>query len=189
MNDFSKILIQAKEDVKRADLPDDLREAAFKEAIRLRATAAGVGPEEPERRPERPTPPANSDALDKIAERLRVPKSALEDVLDEHDGELDLIIGARKLPSSTQAGAQSIALLVASARQAAEIEEWTSVDTIRKVCEDFKKYDSANFAKSLSKMDDFFRMRGRGQKREFKLARPGWDAAGDLVRDLTGGDE
>ena len=189
MKDLSEILIQAKKDVESADLPEDLREAAFKEAIRLRTTAAGMGGEESNGEPRRERSRADGDALDKIAGRLNVSRDAVEDVFDEQDGEPDLIIGVRKLPASAQAGAQSIALLVASARQAAEIEEWTSADTIRKVCEDFKKYDSANFAKSLAKMDHVFRMRGQGQKREFKLARPGWDAAGDLVRQLTGEDD
>ena len=65
-------------------------------------------------------------------------------------------------------------------------KEWTDADEIRRFVEDFKRYDSANFAASLKEMDEIFRIKQSGRKITLKLGRPGWDKAAELVATLAG---
>lgn len=184
MNDVSKILVDAFKDVEKAKVPDDLREIAFREAIRLRE-----GREAP--RDDMPTPEAKLSpkkggsstrgALAQIADRFGVSEAQLSEVFAERDNESRLAIGTRALPGGKAPATKEIALLVVGARQATG-EEWTSVNVIRDWCKEYGKYDSANFGKTVAGMDNLFQFSGKGQKREVKMRQPAWEEAGDIVR-------
>lgn len=124
--------------------------------------------------------------LDRVADRLRLDRAVVADVFDDSDGSIDVIVAPRKLDPAKARATKQLALLVVSARQAAELEEWTDVDEIRRLAEDYKKYDSANFASAIKEMQDDFRFKQVGRKITVKLGRPGWERASEMVRRLAG---
>ncbi len=194
MTDVSQILGGALKDVEDAKIPDELREIAFKEAVRLREASAGLTPSESSGaagvKPGAVVGQSGvSDGpLAQIAQRLGVDATLVGEVFTVRDGEVRLAIGSRSLSQGKRPATREIALLVAGARQAAGVEDWTSVGTIREWCEEYGRYDSPNFAKTIADMDDLFQFSGKGQKREVRLRQPAWEEAGDLVGRLVGGD-
>jgi hypothetical protein len=129
---------------------------------------------------------ASNGPLDRVATRLRVDKAVVADVFDDSDGGIDVIVAPRKLDPAKARATKQLALLVVAARQAAELEEWTDVDEIRRLAEDYKKYDSANFASAIKEMQDDFRFKRVGRKISVKLGRPGWERAAEMIRRLAG---
>lgn len=130
----------------------------------------------------------NAGLLDRVADRLRLDRATVADVFDDSDGTIDVIVAPRKLDPAKARATKQLALLVVAARQAAELEEWTDVDEIRRLAEDFKKYDSANFASAIKEMQDDFRFKQVGRRITVKLGRPGWERAAEMVRRLAGED-
>lgn len=190
MADVSQILIKAFKDVEDAKIPDDLREIAFKEAIRLREVSAGLtGGATPEGAGEDGGGEGSGapGAIAQIAGRFGVDAVQVGEVFTERDGEVLLAIGSKSLSSGKRPATREIALLTAGSRQATGVEEWTSVNKIREWCEQYAKYDAPNFAKTIADMDDLFQFTGKGQKREVRLRQPAWEEARDLVRNIVGG--
>jgi hypothetical protein len=196
-DDVSVILVEAISAVNAANVPPELKEAAFSKAVDVimaRRTAARreqMGLEEPG--PPGPLPRAGTqvasdDALSRIANRLRLDRAVVAEVFDEQDGKIDVIVAPKKLDPRKAPATKQLATLVAAARQGADLEEWTDADEIRRFVEDFKRYDSANFASALKEMDDIFRIKQTGRKITLKLGRPGWDRATELVAKLGGED-
>jgi hypothetical protein len=195
--DVAGILAEAIAAVNAADVPPELKEAAFSKAVdvimarRMAVTSGRIGtgvsgPVAPST-PDRTTAPVSGgDLLSRVANRLRLEREVVAEVFDERDGQIDLIVAPRKLDARKGPATKQIALLVAAARQGADIEEWTDADEIRRFVEDFKRYDQANFASALKQMDDIFRVRQSGRKVSLKLGRPGWDRASEFVAKLAG---
>lgn len=189
MQDVRSVLIEVLKDVEEAAVPDDLREIAFAKVFDLRAGSA----------PTQQRPPAGSvggsssgsggstDALEAIAAKVGVGRETVAEVFDLRDGNIELIIGAGKLPSQVARGTKEIALLVAGGRQAAGLEEWTSWDVIRDWCSEFKRLDSGNFAKTVRSMEEAFNFRKESDRKTLvKLSRPGWETFAATVKRLGG---
>lgn len=195
--EIAAILAEAIGAVNDAEVPPELREAAFSKAVdvimskRIAETGGRM-----ETAPSnhavtgtlgRAAPAAaGDDLLGRIANRLRLGRDVVAEVFDVQDGKIDVIIAPRKLDSGKAPATKQLATLVAAARQGAEIEEWTDANEIRRLVEDFKRYDQANFASALKEMDDIFRVKQSGRKLSLKLGRPGWDRATELVARLAG---
>jgi len=190
------VLVRALKEVDEANVPQELRAVAFGKAVDLVVADVGGTTERAQQRRQdlggnghRVT---GDSALDKIASRLGLDVGVVQDVFhyDEERG-LQVGISPKKLEASRAGGAKQLALLVAAGRQAAGLDEgdWTEVDEIRQVCQDYKKFDSGNFAKHIAGMKDEFNVRGSAQKREVKITRPGWDKARELVERLAGAEE
>jgi hypothetical protein len=191
------ILAEAIAAVNEADVPAELKEAAFSKAVDVimaRRRAESPPRMETDTRGPAPVtttapvtrPAAADDALGRIATRLRLGRETVAEVFDEADGKIDIIVPQRKFAAGKSPATKQLATLVAAARQGADVEEWTDADEIRHFVEDFKRYDSANFAASLKEMDDIFRIKQSGRKITLKLGRPGWDKAAELVTTLAG---
>ena len=186
MNEVSEILVGALQDVEKAEVPDDLREIAFKEAIRLRESEA----EQAANGGEGASGGGDSEGgpVGQIASRFGVENGQAEDIFDVRDGEVQLVVGSRALSAGKATATKEIALLIVGALQASDDEDWTSVDAIREWCKHYGKYDPANFGKTIASMEDLFRFMNTGQKREVKMRQPAWEEAGDVVRRLLGGE-
>lgn len=191
------ILAEAIAAVNAADVPAELKEAAFSKAVDVimaRRTAGTVAridtgvsvPAGMSTSVGAPPSVAPDDLVGRIAARLRLERDAVAEVFDATDGKIDIIVPPRKLAPGKAPATKQLATLVAAARQGAEIEDWTDVDEIRRFVEDFKRYDSANFAATLKEMDDIFRIKQTGRRIVVKLGRPGWDRATELVTTLAG---
>lgn len=182
-----------------AEIPEDLREVAFAKAVDLLTGTAPVAPEGGRLRTEKGTAaPAGGQTaaaagggsvLDRIADKLGVGREAVEEVFAESDGSIEIVVPHSKFAKAKMPAAQELAILLAAGRQAGGIDERTSLDDIRTVCEDFKKLDTNNFSKAMNGMKDEFTFQGSGKGRGVKVTRPGWTKATELVKRLTGGAE
>lgn len=187
------VLRQALAAVDGAEIPSELRQAAFAKAVDLIS-----GPREPQSdvsssNGSRLAPAqirlnnTNGGMLDKIGQKLGVDLAVVEAIFHEDEGEPALGIAPGKLPVAKTAATRDIALLISAARQAAELEEFTPASKIREIAEDYKRCDSSNFASAIGGMTESFTFKGTGQGRQVKLSRPGWEHAKELALRLTGG--
>jgi hypothetical protein len=190
-----EVLVTTLEDVKQSDTPDDLRMIAFSKVFDLHSGAnapvtpsyTGLGATAGSGATTATTPTSSNDLLAAIAVRVGTDRETVAEVFDQRNGELELIIGAGKLPAQVAAGTKEIALLVAGGRQAAGVEEWTALDVVRDVCADFKKLDSGNFSKTIRSMTDEFNVRKESERKTvIRVSRPGWEAFAALIKRLSG---
>lgn len=189
-----EVLIATLEDVAETDTPDDLRAIAFSKVFDLRSGSAAGTPSRSGAVGSSGTATAAStaqsltgDLLAAIAARVGTDRETVAEVFDQRNDDLELIIGAGKLPAQVAAGTKEIALLVAGGRQAAGVEEWTALDVVRDVCADFKKLDSGNFSKTIRSMTDEFNVRKESERKTVvRVSRPGWDAFASLIKRLAG---
>jgi len=127
--------------------------------------------------------------MGKIATRMKLSADVLELVYDIRDGQPNLVISGKKLPSNKAQATKLITQLVAGSRQAAEIDEWTSVGTIRAAITEYGRLDSSNFAATIQQLDSVLLIRGKGLDREVKVTKPGMEeiaaVIGNLVKDVA----
>jgi hypothetical protein len=184
----SEIIRDAVKAVEDADVPDDLRAAAFDWAVKLltdevtsQSDSSGGPGTEVERASAQPAGP-----LAAAASRLGVPRAIFDDVFHSDGDSIGVGLAASRFDKTRSGGTRQLALLIAAARQAAGLEEWTPTTAIREVCRDYGKFDSANFASTLRTMGDVFNFRGRGHQLEVRLTRPGYERAAQLIQELAG---
>jgi hypothetical protein len=183
--ELTEALRRALSAVEEADVPDDLRDKAFEKAFDWLTRESG-GPavsSNIQRDLEVRTP--SIGPLRQLANKLGLDPAVIEDVFYEEDGEIGIGIAASRLDRSKSGGTRQLALLVAAARQGSGQEEWTSSPEIRRVCADYGRFDSANFATTIRSMGTVFSYRGKGHSLEIRLTRPGMEQASALVGELA----
>jgi hypothetical protein len=186
-NDVESILSGAVKAVTDAKVPDDLKSVAFEKAVDLlagRIAPAAAVANGTTGAAAAPAPTAGSQ-LERLAARLGLPHDVVEGVYAEGRDGLHVNVRPERLPRSKSAGARELAMLVAAMQQA-ESDEPTSVEEIRRVVEDYNRYDQPNFASSLAALKGPFLFSGSSRARTFKLTRPGWAEASKLVSRLAG---
>lgn len=190
MTEISEHLKAALVDVHEAEIPESLLPLAFKEALRLRAgEGLAPGSQGQSRATAASAPQVSGEGgLSDIAARFGVDAAMVSEVFVERDGEIHLGIGAKAIAAGKATGTKEIGLLIVGARQAAGVEDWTSVNVIRDEVKHYGKYDQSNFGKTVTEMEDLFQFSGKGQGREVKMRQPAWEAAGALVQRLVGGE-
>jgi hypothetical protein len=179
------ILKQAADLVAAADVPDDLRAAAFAKAVDLLAgRSVGATIVEPPADPDLNIDP--DDLIQRIATKLNLDRELVDETFEVEDGQIRLTVARTKLNAAKTRGTKQIAVLLAAARQAAGLEEKTKFDIIREVADDYGKYDSPNFAATLNELGDYFSISGPRGDRELKVRRAGYDEAAATIRRLQG---
>jgi hypothetical protein len=139
-----------------------------------------------------PLPPVASapadgdDVLGRIGAALKVDRDTLELIYAVDDDEPQVVVSAKKIAPNKALATRQLGQLIAAARQAAGLEEWTSVGTIRAVVQEYGRLDSNNFASSIQQMDDACLVKGKGLQRVVKVTKPGYDLTGDLVKSIAG---
>lgn len=193
--DVKAILAEAAKAVEDSKMPDDLRKSAFEKAVDLLAASQGAAPAIPVAPSATPSGAKSaavvegeSTLLSKVAAKLKIDPETLGEVLHEKDGRFDVIVPPAKFATGKAPGMKQLALVVAAARQGAELDDFTDMEHIRHFAIEFNKYDSANFATDLKDLEDELRFRKEGRKIFVKLTRVGWERAAALIRKLGGED-
>jgi hypothetical protein len=176
----------------RAGLPSDLRGPAFRPVFD-RVVGTSPRPAVAPRR-ERVGESQVASSLEPIATRVGLPVDVIEQVYEfTPGGELQIVVPAARLEAAKSRAAQQIAALVAFGRQTLGLDEnnWTPIEHVRVICQDFNKYDEGNFASSIRTIDGMFKanVRGNGRQREIRMTRESWPLVANLIRDLTGSSE
>ena len=137
-------------------------------------------------------PQANQDEdgtlLSKLADSLELPLEQIKDVFYADGEQIELIISPQQLDKSTASAMKEVALLITVARQYSGLEEWTSVNEVRKACDNLGPFDSSNFAKAMM-ATKFLRSKGKGQQRELKAPRTALEGAKVLIERFSSGEE
>jgi hypothetical protein len=183
--DPEKLLTTTMTHLDNAGVPDALRPVAFPKVFDLLVgkpslLASNLGDRNLVDR-------ANGEGapLQQIANKLNVDIGVVERVYAFEDGEVELVVPAKNLKGAKSQATADIAVLVAAGRQAVGLDEgWTSVDAVRKWCENYKKYDSGNFASTIKSLDTVMTVRGAGRDRKLKMTSPAWSKAAELVESL-----
>lgn len=190
-SDVTDILANAARAVKDANVPDELKGSAFEKAIDM--LAGRISPAAPVPQPAvassaAPASPSQSGSLlDRLAARLRLDREAVDAVFTENGEEIAVTVPPDKLAKARSAGTREIALLVAAAGQATG-DEPTAGDEIRRVAEDYDRFDGPNNAATLADMKGTFLIGGTSRARTYRLTKPGWAAATTLIARLGGAD-
>lgn len=195
---IAEVLKSALAAVKAADVPPELQSTALEKAIDLIVEGGsapatkppvGAGAKQRQGHVAGDTSLGDESVLGKIAERLKLERVVVEEVF-HHDGDdLQIVLGTAKFDKTKRAGTIQLALLLAAGRQASGLEEWTSVKDIREFAKDFGRFDQANFAYTITKMDDVFMYTGSSAAdRKVKVSRQGYERAAALIMALTGGE-
>jgi hypothetical protein len=187
MNSFDEVLAEALRVTQEAKLPPHLESVAFEKAIdALSGTARPIADRDSTRQSFKANGETQDSVLERIARKLDIELSLVEEVFSlDPDKGVQLIVGVGKLETEKSAAARQLATLTVGSRQLGGVEDWTGARTIREVCQHYGKFDSANFAGTLTQMDDIFGFKGKGQGREVKINKPGCEAFKGLIVTLT----
>ncbi len=175
--------------VESANVPEELREAAFTTALNLLAsqgrTAAPVSSPAAGSAPSRgPSPgPAGtgSQILDSIAEGLELDARGAQTLYAEKNGAPELILKASKLPKAKATATHDIALLVMAARQLSGVDDYTEAQVLREAAKRYGKFDQSNFGQHMRALDNLIITDGKGASAKRKLTQPGLERAAELA--------
>lgn len=189
----TELLKQAASAVDAAQIPQDLRASAFEGALNLltdRKLLSSTGTVDDGSVSKTRQEDGSEDGLDpdavleKIAGRFNIDRDDVEHVFRVVDGRLDLDVPASRLDSSTAGAARQITLLIAAGRQAAELDKTsTGMEDVRRICDEYGKYDVTNFSKHVKGLKDEMRITDDG----VRVNRHGFEQAAMLVQQLAGG--
>lgn len=179
-----------------ANVPEDLREVAFAKAFDHAAGASGAAWTTGSA--SGASPPASAggggdqavdrgDVFARIADKLAVTKEQAAHVFDIDEDGVHLTVPHAAFESKKRTAMQQVMRVVAAARQAIDLEEFTATKVLRAACEDRGVLDSGNFASALAAIDgDGVRVKGTGPSRAIKLNAKGYAVAGEIVKQLAG---
>lgn len=181
MEGVGKILREAFDAVKAAELPTEVQGVALGKAVDL-ITGVRTAAQREVRKEEVLADPG--DLLGKIEAKFRVNRELIEDTFEVEDGSLNLTIARTKLEALKTKGTKQIALLLAAGRQAAGLDDTTETKVIRTVAEEYGKLDPPNFASTIAEMTDSFIISGTRADKTMKARRGTFEEAGRLITAL-----
>lgn len=179
------------------------RELVLREVLRARLGSGARGANVPQpgagagsgngwtpQQPLAPIVPDGSDpVLAAICSKLNISADTAELVYAVEDGQPQLVVSPKKISGNKSQQTRTIAKLVAAARQAAGIEEWTTAKTVREVVTTYGALDPSNFATTFGQLEDVAVIKGSGQERAIKITRPGYEAVGEAIKSFLGAPE
>jgi len=191
---IAEVLRKAQEAVDAAGIEDPtLKQIAFKEAIALAASEAGLegrSSEEPsgESKPQRQG--GAPSKLSSIAVRLGISEEEADRIFHVEDDDLELTVPVSALSPAKKTGTHEVAILIAAGRQAAGIDDReTDAEHVRSAASHYKKLDPPNFSHAIKDLSGVLTVRERGRKKYLKMTQPGWEEAATLVGRILGKSE
>lgn len=181
-----ELLKEAVAAVDAADVPTDLRAAAF--AVAAGRLGEGVATATPEsKRSDAPVATADGGAVTMIASKLGIEAEDAARLFDVDEDGVHLLVARSRLGGSKKIAMQEVFQLVVAARQALG-EDWTPVAEVRAIAEERGVLNAPNWAASVKSLDGAgFRFRGSPQAREVKINHVGYEAAAEVVGRLVSG--
>jgi hypothetical protein len=179
--EIQEALTRTQAELKEAGVPESLH-GSWGRAVLEHLLASGQA--------QAPRPAAEASAtasgLGRLANRFAVPEAALADIFAVTDEDVTLHVASAKIAPAKSRATKEIALLIVAARLGAGIDDsLTDVAHVRDALAHYNRYDQSNFAKYLRLADDVFNLRGKPVQ-YLRLTQPGWEAASDLIKSLTG---
>jgi len=187
-NEIRDVLRRTVSLLDEAGVPEDLRVPAF---VKAWEELSGTAPETalgPRVRDEGTAEPGGhgGSGVSALAKKLGVePQHAGEAFEETEGGPFRVVVPTRNLPKEKSSATQDLALLVCAGQQF-DSNVATPASDIREICNEYGKFDSANFAGIMTSRDDLWIVSGKGANRTFKLRRGAWEKAGEVVRRLIG---
>jgi hypothetical protein len=200
--DVSDVLKKAWAAVEEADLPSDIHEAAFREAVRMLLPVAPASAAQPRGATvSGPSSGSGSVALkadgenrinvteDEIYDRVAAQTDARREVLEQivHlDGDaLRVSIPGLRLGRNNAERARTVAQILTIARGFGLEESDTSLELIRDECDRLRVYDQANFSAHMKALSGYI-VTGTGSNRRLRAKGPGIQAFPALIEHLVG---
>jgi hypothetical protein len=192
MPSVQEVAIGTYEEIRELELPEAFVVVTYQEILRARLApasdvpaATAAGPVSHDSAPEEPATPASaSSRAPAIQEQLGLSAAEVEELYSLSNDSVELVVSPGRLPRGAATATREITLLLCAARQA-QGEEWTQISVVREAVAEYRRYDEANFARTIAAMEDELRLRGRGRSRELRLSRQGWDRARALASRVT----
>ena len=180
----ASILREAAAAVAAAKIPENLQAVAFQKAVDI---LVGSASDESERKTEtgKGSSGGDEDPIQRIAVVLKLDKGIVEETYEVQGDQIKPTIAPSKLDARKTKGTEQIALLVAGARQAAGMEEWTETKVIRDIADEYGRFDSSNFATTITSLGEYFSFSGNGPSRRLRVRRVGYEAVAELIRRLS----
>jgi len=184
--DYTKAMEQAYSAVEAANLPADVRAAAFSVVLEhilgveeptgsaARSSHTGVGDTVP-------------DAFASMAAKIGVDLTAVQRAFEIVDDKPVLTAPRSRLPKAKGPASRTIAVVLVAANQLGLKQEWTQVSTVREACQMFGVLDPKNFTTYVKADGEIFIGRAKDGQRELKLTRHGIEEAAALIKSLAGG--
>jgi hypothetical protein len=173
--------------VEEANVPEDLRVAAFTAALAGLPGAPRSETKDAGKQQGRSTVPIidTADGVDLIAAKLGVSLAQAATVYDVDDDGVHLTIKRSALNATKKLAQQEVTYLVVAGRQAVGLDEWTSTRLAIQVTHDRGVHDT-NVSKAISALDgDGLRFRGSGGQREMKMNAVGFSKATEILKRLA----
>jgi len=188
--DYREAVEAAAKAVEGLKLTPEQSTVAFQEVLRAALTAGSSDTEPKKSASVLGTKPAVGldGPAQRMAARLNLDTELLSRLFafDLEDAQLEIELA--RLPEAKAPASQLLALITCAVRQLGYGEEETSVDEMRRVCEEFGKYDESNYAGKLKTLaPEFVRLGGTARKFTFKLTRPGVERVRAILLELSGG--
>jgi hypothetical protein len=193
--DVEAVVRESLKVMRDAEVPEPLQPAALPSIIELVARHASGGsaqasvPYQPPHTSLVPHSTSGGNLLARLAARLGVAGEVVEGVYTSDGNAIEISVHPGRLPRTRSTGTKNLALLVTAMRQATMDEEFTSVEEIRRIAQEYDRLDGPNFASAIGEMRGAFLVKGSSRQRSLKLTRPGWQLAADLVNQLGGAEQ
>jgi hypothetical protein len=171
--------------VEESKVPDDLRVVAFVKVWEALVGVPTAGPVGSVRRQPSSASDQESDALSKLANKVKVDLNHVQGAYEADNGTLKVIVAARKLPTKKSDATIELTLLACAGRQIISNAATPAVD-VRQGGKAYSKFDSGNFATLVKQRDDLWIISGSGAKRALKLRNDAWEEVGAILRRLAG---
>jgi hypothetical protein len=200
--DVSETLKMAWAAVQEADLPVEMHETAFREAVRLLASASdGTAgklwmarpPDSASSDVSRSSGSSNGDdaprvtedeMYERVVQHTGIDRGKLERIVHLDDDPRVSLPGI-KLGRNNAERARAVAQILAIARGFGLGESETPLEFIRAECDRLKVYDSGNFSSHMKALDGYI-VAGSGQGRRLRVKAAGIASFPKFVNDLLG---
>lgn len=174
--------------VRQADLSEDFANHAFEFALRrLPGSAAREVASEGTGGPS-PASAAANDAVGRVAGYFNLSAAVVADLYEFTGDDMHLLVGASRLDPTKKGGTVEVAQLVLAGRQGSGLDEWTSVNEVRRWAMEMNRYDESNFSAHVRSLDALVSLKGSGQRRLLRLKAGQRDVIRQLLLRLAGAD-